>query len=114
MRLGDRNFLNIFALLAANSNPGRTRHQWQVDGVSWTRERTSRQGPGYCAEVETFIISHTGKASWTLLCVHETWWEESQRKAFRNMRWVHLLNGARTDVVSWFSARQAILEDKVR
>jgi hypothetical protein len=111
MRLGDTNFLNTFALVASHSNSDRRRHQWQADGVSWTRERASRQGPGYCAQIETFTLSHAGKTGWMLLCVHETWWDENQRKAFRNLRWVHLLGGKRADVLKWFSARQAALEN---
>ena len=46
--------------------------------------------------------------------VHETWWDENKRKAFRNARWVHLVSGMRADVVKWFSARQAAIENNTK
>ena len=114
MRLGDRNFFNVFALIAGSADPHKTRHQWQADGVSWTRERMARQGPTYSVQAEIFTLSHGGKSGWTLLLVHETWWDENKRKTFRNARWVHLVSGMRADVVKWFSARQAAIENNTK
>ena len=110
MRLGDTKFFNLFALVAATSNPDRTRDTWDVDHVHWTRERTSHCGPHYSFQIELDILSHDGRRGWTLLMGHETWWTLGKADAFRNGRWVHLVKGARSDVLKWFAKREAELD----
>ena len=110
MRLGDTAFFNLFAMLTAASNPGRTCDRWEVDGVTWTRERTRHNGPAYAFQIELHTLAHDGRRGWTLLLGHETWWEAGKRDAFRNGRWAHISKGARADVLKWFAKREAELE----
>ena len=111
MRLGDTKFFNLFALVAASSNPGRA-DCWQADDVSWTRERCSHKGPQYAFQIELHTLRYSGRHPWTLLAARETWWDGTKRDAFRDGRWVHLTEGARSDVIKWFSARETALENK--
>jgi len=106
MRLGDTKFFNLFALLAASTNPDRTTDQWQVGQVAWTRERTSTKGPLYSFQIELHTLRHAGRRGWVLLAAHETWWDCAHKDAFRNGRWVHLVKGASVDVLKWFAERE--------
>ena len=110
MRLGDTSFFNLFALVAGATNPDRTRDAWDVDHVHWTRERTSHRGPSYAFQIELHTLAHDGRRGWTLLMGHETWWAPGKPDAFRNGRWVHLVKGARADVLKWFAKRETELE----
>src|SRR5579872_3174721 len=111
MRLGDTKFFNLFALIATSSNPRRVDH-WEADEVHWTRERCNHKGPHYVFQIELHTLRHRGRHRWTLLAAHETWWDGVRRDAFRDGRWIHLTEGARSDVIKWFSAREAALERK--
>jgi len=106
MRLGDSKFFNLFALLAASSNPDRNRDAWRVDMVDWTRERLSHKGPNHALQIELHTLIRGGRRGWTLLCGHETWWDAGKLDAFRNGRWTHLAHGARGDVIAWFQERE--------
>ena len=110
MRLGDTKFFNLFALLAASTNPDRTRDQWQIGQVAWTRERTAHNGPDYSFQIEVHTLRHAGRRGWMLLAGHETWWDREHKDAFRNGRWVHLAKGARGDVLKWFAEQEEALE----
>ena len=111
MRLGDAKFFNLFALLASTSNPARA-DRWQVDEVNWSRERTSQRAALHAFQIDLHILRHVRRKPWTLLVARETWWEGNAREPFRDGRWVHLSEGARADVIKWFSAREAALERK--
>ena len=110
MRLGDTKFFNLFALVVTTSNPDRTRDEWQVGQVSWTRERTSLRGPRYSFQMEVHTLHCAGRHGWTLLVAHETWWARERQDPFRNGQWVHLSAGTRKDVEKWFAEREAALE----
>ncbi|HXS07814.1 MAG TPA: hypothetical protein VN723_13575 [Rhizomicrobium sp.] len=105
MRLGDTKFFNLLALVASSTNPSRA-ESWQSDGVAWTRERTNHRGPLYSYQLELHTLQHKGRRPWTLLTVHETWWDQKSGDAFRDGRWVRLSQGARQDVLNWFAARE--------
>jgi len=106
MRLGDNRFFNLFALLAASTNPDRNCDSWQVGSVCWTRERTTHRAPHYSFQIEIHTLVRDGRAGWILLMARETWWEGGKVDAFRNGHWVHLVRGARADVLGWFAARE--------
>jgi len=106
MRLGDTKFFNLFALIAAASNPDRTRDLWDIDHVTWRRERTSHRGPDCSFQIELHTLIHDGRHGWTLLLGHETFWMPDRTDAFRNGRWVHLVKGARSDVIKWFEKQE--------
>ncbi len=111
MRLGDTKFFNLFALVAAHTNPDRSGDQWQAGSVAWTRERASYKGPAYSFQIEVHTLRRTGRRGWTLLAGHETWWDGARRDALRNGRWVRLVKGARADVLTWFAEQEAALDD---
>ena len=110
MRLGDAKFFNLFELVAARSNPGRTRDIWQIGPVVWTRERTSYKGPHYSFHVDVDLLDRPGGGGWTLLTAHEIWWDRQHEDAFRNGRWVRLVKGSRGDVLTWFAEQETILQ----
>jgi hypothetical protein len=109
MRLGDSKFFNLFALLASTSNPARA-DRWQIDEVSWTRERTSHRAPRHSFQIEVHLLNRKGRYPWTLMVARETWWEGGASQPFRDGRWVHILEGTRPDIIKWFSAREAALQ----
>jgi len=110
MRLGDTKFFNLFALIAASTNPDRTRDVWQVGPVAWTRERTNYKGPRYSFLIAIDTLHCSGRRGWTLLAGHETWWDHEHPDAFRNGRWVHLVKGSRADALKWFAEQEDSLE----
>jgi len=110
MRLGDTKFFNLYALVAARSNPGAKRDVWQVGQVVWTREHSSRQGAHYAFRIETDVLQRSGSRGWTLLAGREMWWDGEHRDAFRSGGWVHLTKGSRDDVLKWFAEQEKLLE----
>jgi hypothetical protein len=111
MRLGDAKFFNLFALLASISNPARA-DQWQFADVTWAHERSSHRAASHSFQIDLHVLRHKGRRPWTLLVARETWWEGGAREPFRDGRWVHLSDGARADVIKWFSFQEAALEER--
>jgi hypothetical protein len=110
MRLGDTNFFNLFARLAAASNKNRDCDSWRVADVTWTRARHVYWGPCYSFQIETHELVRPGRGGWQLLVAHEMWWPEDRKKTFRNARWSHLAEGPRTKVLEWFKERERELD----
>lgn len=111
VRLGDNNFFNLFARVAAATNPDRDRDEWETSGVRWRRERNLRWATT-SFQIETHELHHAAKPKWTLLFVHETWWGPVRQKAIRNAHWTHLHDGNRHDVLRWFAERQEELDKR--
>jgi hypothetical protein len=109
MRLGDTKFFNLFALVAARSNPGAKHDVWQVGQVVWTREHTGHKGQRYSFRIETDILHRPGSRGWTLLAGREFWWDGERADAFRSGSWVHLTKGCRDDVLKWFAEQESVL-----
>lgn len=106
MRLGDSNFFNLFQRLASRSNEDRDRDEWSVAGVCWRRQRHV-----HWSSVSWQIdLRHTTRPNWTLIFVHELWWNKDRRKSIRNARWAHVEVGDRRNVLNWFEDRQSELE----
>jgi hypothetical protein len=110
MRLGDTKFFNMFALVAARTNPGSARDVWQVGQVVWIREHTSHKGPRYSFRIEMDILQRPGSRGWTLLAGREIWWDCEHADAFRSGGWVHLSKGSRNEVLKWFAEQEKALD----
>ncbi len=111
MRLGDNNFFNLFSRLVHATNPDRDRDRWEISGVHWMRERNVHWGPNFSFQIEVHTLHHAAlRGSWLLLVVTEMWWPVDRRKTFRHGRWVHLVVGARANVLRWFAERQDELD----
>jgi len=109
MRLGDKNFFNLFARLTAASNKDRDCGEWEFVGVRWQR-RHHIEWTTVSYQLETHELRHTARPRWNLLFVHEIWWGADRRKAIRNAHWTHLESGNRRDVLKWFEERQRELD----
>jgi len=109
MRLGDSKFFNLFALVAAHTNPGGKRDAWQIGPVTWTKEHTDHKGARYSFRIETNILQRPGVRGWTLLACREFWWDGEHSDAFRSGFWVHLSRGSRIDVLRWFGEQEQTL-----
>ena len=108
MRLGDANFLNLFARIAAHANPGRD--EWRIEGVHWTRRRLVNWDASLSFQIEIHRLHYSARGPWTLLYVHEMWWSEDREKTIRNTHWVRLQSGSRKDVLKWFKDRESEME----
>ena len=111
MRLGDNNFFNLFSRLVHKSNPGRDRDSWEVAGVRWTRERNVHWRANFSFQIEVHTLHYAARRNgWLLLAATEMWWPENREKTFRHGRWIHVCEGARTNVLKWFAERERELE----
>jgi len=110
LKLGDANFNNLFARIVAASNPDRDIDAWRVADVDWRRHRIVNWSAEISFQIETHCLSRRGREPWRLVFVHETWWEETRRKAVRNIHWVRLQSGTRKDVLKWFKTREDELD----
>jgi len=105
MRLGDRNFFNLFLGLASRTNPKRDCDEWEVAGVGWRRQRHVLWG-SVSYQLEIYELERKGRGAWKLLFVREMWWSSDRREAIRDGCWTHLESGSRRDVLAWFAERE--------
>ncbi len=112
MRLGDANFLNLFARIAAHANPDRDREEWRIAGVHWQRRRLVNWDASLSFQIETHTLQHAARTPWTLLYVHEMWWSEDRGKTIRNTHWVRLSHGVRKDMLRWFKEQEDRLDKR--
>jgi hypothetical protein len=110
MRLGDINFFNLFARIAAATNKNRDCDAWRVAGVDWTRQRHIHWGPRYSFQIEVHELVSPGRIGWQLLVAHEMWWPRDRVKTFRNGRWTHMSEGSKSKMLAWFAERQEELD----
>lgn len=111
MRLGDNNFFNLFSRLVHVTNPNRDCDKWEVAGVRWIWERNVHWGSNFSFQIEVHTLHHVARrGGWLLLVATEMWWPADRRKTFRHGRWIHLVEGARANVLRWFAERQDELE----
>jgi hypothetical protein len=106
VRLGDANFLNLFARIAARSNSNRDRDEWRIAGVDWGRSRSVHWAANVSFQIETHALHHSSQPAWMLLFVHELWWGRDREKTIRNLHWVRLEQGSRKDALKWFKDRE--------
>ena len=109
MQLGNIEFFNLFARLITFTNNNRDCDEWQVDGVFWKRERLQCWGPT-SFQIEVHRLSRRTKPGWTFLFIRETWWAANRKKAIRDVRWTHIEDGSRSNILRWFQERQKRLD----
>ena len=112
MRLGDRNFFNLFQRLVAASNPNHDCDQWEIKDTSWRRHRHLHWA-ALSFQLVAYEIEHGGHAGWRLLFVRETWWPTNRQRAIRDTSWAHVEYGSRRDVITWFKSREQGLDRTV-
>ena len=111
MRLGDTNFFNLFSQVVRATNPNRDCDTWDVAGVHWQRERNVHWGANFSFSLEVHTLHHAARrGGWTLLVATEMWWPPDRRKTFRHGRWVHIIDGARNNILKWFADRERELD----
>jgi hypothetical protein len=91
----------------AASNPGLTRDSWEVDGVTWRRQRHSYWGADYSFqfEVHTLVREGRDKATWSLLVAVEHWWGPDRERGSRTVEWCRLLTGRAEAVQAWLKQK---------
>jgi len=106
--LNSRSFFFQWRAVYARSNPGLNRDRWEIDGVSWTRERHSFWGERYSLQLEIHRLEHRQRANvdWQLLVVTERWWGANRDKAVRDTTWCKLLSGKADRVRAWLGKQE--------
>lgn len=90
---------------ARHQQRGRRLNRWKIENVDWCRERLSHSGPPFTFRCEIHTLTRFAAPAWRLLYVTETWWDEDQRTAIRDVRWGRLLHGRKADIFAWFRSR---------
>jgi hypothetical protein len=106
--LHTRSFFWQWHAAYAASNPGHGKDHWQVDGVSWTKERHAYWGEHYSMQHEVHRLDHRsgGKVDWQIMVVIERWWGPERDKGIRDISWCKLISGRADRVLSWLSKQE--------
>ncbi|MGH6990242.1 MAG: hypothetical protein ACREFD_09185 [Stellaceae bacterium] len=101
--LHSRSFFWQWQAVYAASNPGREKEHWEVDGVSWTKERSLHWGKDYSFQIETHRLERTsgGRIDWRIMVVTERWWGPDRDRAVRDTAWSTLISGRADRVLQW-------------
>jgi hypothetical protein len=104
--LGHASFFRVFDRYVRPSVSVDEVARWEVDGVDWSRVRH-----GYASDAHSFTLEvatgvRAGKRGWTLMVVRETWWAGANRDAVKTREWTHVVNGARADILAWFTVQE--------
>jgi hypothetical protein len=112
-RIGDRNFLYGWETIRAATQPNPEATTWRVGGVRWRRHRYNLVTPDHAVTLEVHRLDSTeGSDTWSLMVVHEYWWDE-RHKRVRNNLWASHLAGSRLRLADWM-AHQGRTIDKSR
>jgi hypothetical protein len=106
-------FFRVYDLLLGTTNPGLKLSTWMNDGVTWERERHSFTGPKHGQTIEIVTITRPGKRGWSVMIVKEYWWVGKENTALKAARWAKPIGGQRSDIMAWFSGREAALDKQV-
>ncbi len=105
----DALFANRFMRISMATCPGHQINNWQVAGVAWCRDRHSYYGQAYSFQCDAYTLTFSGRRSWAILYVNETWWDEAGKAVVRSTHWGRLLRGNKSDVFAWFKAQEEAL-----
>lgn len=105
----DAQFANRFSRVYIATNPGMKLSQWEVNGVSWHRDRHSYYGQAYAFRCDAHTLVYKGRKPWAILYVDETWWDEAAKNVVRSNHWGRQLNGSKIDAHSWFKMQEDAL-----
>ena len=106
--LHTRNFFWQWSAIYAASNPGHLKDHWEIDGVTWTKERHAYWGNEYSVQVEVHRLERkTGmKVDWRIMVVIERWWGPDREKDIRSTSWCKLIIGRADRVLSWLRKQE--------
>lgn len=103
--LHDKSFFWAWDRLYSESNPGREKDRWVVDGVLWLKERHAYWGVSYSIQLEVHQLETQlhQKGKWKILVVVERWWAEDKRECVRDQFWCKLVQGRAELVRAWLN-----------
>lgn len=107
--LHTRNFFWQWHAVYAASNPGLGKDRWQVEDVSWTKERHAYWGENYSLQLEVHRLERKsgGKVDWQIMVVTERWWGADRENGIRDTSWCKLITGRADRVLSWLRKQEA-------
>lgn len=107
--LHTRNFFWQWHAVYAASNPGHAKDHWQVEDVSWTKQRHVYWGEHYSMQQEVHRLERkTGsKIDWQIMVVTERWWGPDRDKGIRDTSWCKLITGRADRVLAWLRKQEA-------
>jgi hypothetical protein len=103
------NFFWQWQAVYAATNPGRDKEHWEVDGVSWTKERSLHWGRTHSFQIEIHHLERKvgDRIDWHILVVTERWWGPNRDKAVRDTAWCTLISGRPEHVLQWLRRQDA-------
>lgn len=106
--LNSRSFLWQWRSIYASSNPSQVGDRWEVDGVSWSRERHNYWSGRYSVQLEIHWLEHGqgDRPDWKLMVVTERWWGPARDTCIRDTTWCKLVNGRADRVWDWLRTQE--------
>jgi hypothetical protein len=106
--LNSRSFFWQWQALYSASNPDHQKDSWEVDGVSWTKERHAYWGTTYSVQLEVHRLERKNgaKLDWHILVVIERWWGPDRKKCLRDTSWSKLIGGRPERVLGWLRKQE--------
>ncbi|HUO00763.1 MAG TPA: hypothetical protein VMU69_31595 [Bradyrhizobium sp.] len=107
--LHTRTFFWQWHAVYAASNLGRGKDHWQIDGVSWSKQRHTYWGEYYSMHHEVHRLERKSgnKTDWSIMVVLERWWGPERDKSVRDMSWCKLISGRPDRVLAWLRKQDA-------
>lgn len=96
----DPALFRVISALVAEAGSDLSRATWQHRGKTWTKERHTFSSTACGFALDVYRIEHAQADAWTLLVVHEHWWD-SRGATIRSSHWAKHLAGSRTKALGW-------------
>lgn len=100
LRLSRARVINDVDFIVKGHRRSPTARSWTADGASCSAERHSFSSDAYCVHTEVLHVAVSGRSGWTLMIVDE-FWEAGESQTIHSSRWLKLLKGKQSDVLSW-------------
>jgi hypothetical protein len=102
LRLSRARVIGDIEFVIGNPGPALGQRKWIAKGAECSVDRHSYSGQSYGFHTDILHIRMpaTGRPAWELVLVSE-FWHRGDRETLRSAKWLKLLAGKPSDVLSW-------------